>query len=158
MSFIFLHVGQCGNQLGQAFWEEAGSSKWRAPAQHPSAKASGGPKTKLPSTSLLHMPYTLSDGFIPSILIDAEPKVIRNCAKSNFASQIRDECVVTDKTGRGNNWAFGYHGRKETGCTLGLLERTVESVRKCLERCDRFGGFIMFHSISGGTGSGKLRY
>ena len=30
MSAVYLHLGQCGNQLGQAFWEEASTSKWAA--------------------------------------------------------------------------------------------------------------------------------
>ena len=62
-----------------------------------------------------------------------------------------------DKAGRGNNWAYGYHGgvgRRGDGCGQDLLERVLDLVRKVVERCDRFSGFIMLHSIAGGTGSG----
>ncbi len=155
MSFIFLHVGQCGNQLSHSFWEETLSPKWTI---NPSTKASDNSKfpSKRLSTPTHHNPYTLCDGSFPCVLVDAERKVVRQCLTSHkvFGSRIRDECVVTDRMGRGNIWAFGYHGHKK--CTGGesMLGRTMEAVRKCLERCDRFSGFIMLHSVSGGTGSG----
>lgn len=37
-----------------------------------------------------------------------------------------------------------------------LLERVLETVREVVERCDRFGGFVVFHSVAGGTGSGTM--
>ena len=165
MSFIFLHVGQCGNQLGQAFWEEAGSSKWTA-VHKPSAKTHIAQKTRpsLPNAFMPPIPYTLCDGFIPCVLVDAEPKPIRSCltacgsSRSAFSRRrVREECIVTERMGRGSNWAYGYHGRSRLGSPheQSLLDRTMEAVRKSLERCDRFGGFVMFHSIAGGTGSGE---
>jgi len=166
MSFVFLHVGQCGNQLGQAFWEEAGSSKWTT-FHKPQAKTHAAQKTRPspspPSTFMPPIPYTLCDGFIPCVLVDAEPKAIRNClnacasSRIAFSSRVREECIVTDRMGRGSNWAFGYHGVSRLGTCheQSLLDRTMEVVRRTLERCDRFGGFIIFHSIAGGTGSGE---
>lgn len=38
----------------------------------------------------------------------------------------------------------------------GLLQRTMEAVRKEVERIDYYGGVVLLHSLSGGTGSGEL--
>ncbi|RHY89279.1 hypothetical protein DYB35_006586 [Aphanomyces astaci] len=49
----------------------------------------------------------------------------------------------------GNNWAYGYavHG---TACH----EAVLDVVRKEVERCDYFKGFLALQSLAGGTGSG----
>ena len=195
---MFLHVGQCGNQLGQAFWEEVISPRWSTsesggahhhiikstalPSPLPSARRT--PHTSRPSPSLRpaapasaaasrsrappasgYVPFTLVDGTIPCVMVDAEPKVIRQCLDRRRGSpvlrqRVRDEFCVWDRAGRGNNWAYGYYGRRrgregEGGSGGGLLGRVREAVRKVVERCDRFSGFLMLHGIAGGTGSGK---
>lgn len=103
------------------------------------------------------------DGSIPCVLVDTELKVIRRCldrklgSSSLLSRRVREECCVSDKAGRGNNWAYGYYGRKgemEGGRGEALSERVCEAVRRVVERCDRFSGFLMLHSIAGGTGSG----
>lgn len=37
----------------------------------------------------------------------------------------------------------------------GLLHRAMEAVRRAAERIDCYGGVMLLHSLSGGTGSGK---
>jgi hypothetical protein len=49
---VFLHIGQCGNQIGEMFWERV--------QRH--AIAHGG------------SPFLDEDGKAPAILIDTEPK------------------------------------------------------------------------------------
>lgn len=52
--------------------------------------------------------------------------------------------------GSGNNWAMGYchHGpRMREGLLSGPIRREVEA-------CDRFDGFLLLQSMAGGTGSG----
>lgn len=218
MSTVFLHVGQCGNQLGQAFWEEASTSKWasaaaahssqgnrpkiRSTATHapssnkvlppttegkvPAAGANWPTSTKIPPKSVPgkvplttapaatkgrarpSVPMALIDGSIPCVMVDAEPKVIRQCLDKKRGGSgvlirgVSKESCVWDRAGRGNNWACGYQHHSSssgghnhgTGRSEDLLERVLDSVRKVVERCDRFNGFVMFHSIAGGTGSG----
>lgn len=109
----------------------------------------------------VYIPFTLTDGSVPCVMVDTEPKVIRRCLDTKHNSTVlaqgvpRESCVW-DKAGRGNNWAYGYYGSRTSGCGVGVLERVQEAVRKVVERCDRFSGFVMFHSIAGGTGSGDL--
>jgi hypothetical protein len=89
-----------------------------------------------------HPFYTsLKDPF--SVRVDSEPKVVRRYVTSD------SKYVVYSQSGRANNWAMGY-GFDE----MDLLGRTMEAVRRRMESCDRFEGVAMFHSTSGGTGSG----
>ncbi len=185
MSTVFLHVGQCGNQLGQALWEEASSPRWSGPggggtyskstastgkslsskttSPSPVSRASPRPAGMRRPSATGYVPWTVVDSSIPCVLVDAEPKVIRRCLDKKrsgslvLSQRVREECCVCDKTGRGNNWAYGYYGRKgerEGGSGEDLLGRVREAVRRVVERCDRFSGFLMLHSIAGGTGSG----
>jgi len=60
-----------------------------------------------------------------------------------------DWSSVCEQRGSGNNWACGYcvHGHRAAGPTLKAIRRAVES-------CDRFAGFMTHMSLAGGTGSG----
>ena len=64
-----------------------------------------------------------------------------------------DQSDVCERRGSGNNWACGYciHGRRAADATL-------EAVRRSVENCDRFTGFITHMSLAGGTGSGLGSY
>ncbi|XP_026855084.2 tubulin gamma chain-like isoform X3 [Electrophorus electricus] len=62
-------------------------------------------------------------------------------------------CEKQGKGGCGSNWAYGYHGGQSRG-ESGLLARTMEAVRKEATRQDYYGGTVLLHSLSGGTGSG----
>lgn len=171
MSTVFLHVGQCGNQLGQVFWGEV-VTKWSSSSAGPSSGSTHGSKSATAASSSVKVkpkvtvPYGLLDGSLPRILVDSEHKVIRQCVKQKKSLQLSEDFCIDDRAGCGNNWACGYYGRKKKRGTVGvdsgcgqedlLINRVLESVRKLVERCDRFGGFVMFHSIAGGTGSGMF--
>ena len=180
MSTVFLHVGQCGNQLGQSFWQEAAG--WYSPTSRPPRVAGPAlptskhcsPKKEThhaKSLARLSTPYSLLDGTIPSILVDTEPKVIRQCTGegSVLGKGVPEQLRVAERRGRGSNWAYGYFaatkhklegGRQTGGFRFGvseektLVDTVQEHIRALVEKCDRFGGFVQLHSIAGGTGSG----
>ena len=182
MSTVFLHVGQCGNQLGQSFWQEEAewysSSKPGAPATsrstplgrpHSSSKVCK--KSSSVSRSAHVSSYSLLDGTLPCVLVDTEHKVLKKCTgeKTRLGKKVPPDFRVMERKGRGNNWAYGYFaakGRVMEGEKLvrgfrfgvGESERLVDTVQECVrklvEKCDRFGGFVQLHSIAGGTGSG----
>ncbi len=167
MSLVFIHIGQCGNQLGQAFWKEMEtlSQTPTGTRTQKNKKISSYSHVGLPAdiaaAQLItrHVPYSLPDGSLPCILVDSEPKVVQGCAQILGDTKISKEFVLSDKTGRGNNWAYGYNGRnlKNPQDLYGpgnLAECVMDGVRRTAERCDRFTGTVLFHSLSGGTGSG----
>jgi len=70
-------------------------------------------------------------------------------AKQSGIWRYADSSSICEQRGSGNNWACGYcvHGQRAAGPTL-------EAVRRAVETCDRFTGFITHMSLAGGTGSG----
>ena len=146
MSSLFLHIGQCGNQVGQAFWHEVEEWYGSRPVEQ---KSSHGREA--------HLPFSLLDGTLPCILIDTETKVVKSCCRSGILSKrVPPKFKLVEKSGRGNNWAYGYYGGTRDSGELCLKDSVQDCVRKLVERCDRFMGTVLLHSIAGGTGSGVV--
>ena len=132
MSAVFLNIGQCGNQLGQCFWQEV--EEWTARTfkgtqSRPSSLSSTSSAQRLKtqtgttnqpgvSTKSRYLPYSLINGTLPCLWVDTDSKVIRAGSKSRTGSALKDRvpsdcCVVLPEgSGRGSNWAYGYHGKK----------------------------------------------
>ncbi|XP_066547386.1 uncharacterized protein LOC136714011 isoform X2 [Amia ocellicauda] len=134
MSTVWLHVGQCGNQLGQEWW--------RLVTERPGLDKTAD-----------RYPYRGRDGKLAAVCVDSEPKVLRATQKLVQGGSLRESNVIAGQGGRGSNWAYGYHGQRGEG-ERGLLQRAMESVRLEAERSDCYCGTVLFHSLSGGTGAG----
>ena len=156
---MFLHVGQCGNQVGQAFWNDV--EEWyeaKPLGQTSSHRTALGRGMKPASTG--HIPFSLLDGTLPCVLVDTEPKVVKSCCKAGtLAKRVPPMSQLFEKSGRGNNWAYGYYGKNCHGVSRDscLKDSVEECVRNVVERCDHFMGTVLVHSIAGGTGSGVLK-
>ncbi|KAM9307768.1 tubulin delta chain-like [Gastrophryne carolinensis] len=131
MSIVWLQVGQCGNQIGQEWWQIVTGS----------------------AAETDRYPFFSRDGLINAICVDSESKVIRRLRQNVKKGYFRDSNIIVGKGGRGNNWAYGYRDAG-TGSESSLLERTMESFRLEVERRDCYSGTVMLHSLCGGTGSG----
>ncbi|KAM3873356.1 tubulin delta chain-like [Diretmus argenteus] len=133
MSTVVIQVGQCGNQLGLEWWRLVASD----PGQ---------------SRDILQCPFSSRDGKLAAVFIDSEPKVLWD-AKQFIKNKVLDSSIVLARGGRGGNWAYGYNGHwgEENN---GLLHRAMDAVRREAERRDYYGGVMLLHSLSGGTGSG----
>lgn len=57
--------------------------------------------------------------------------------------------LIGGKEDAANNYARGYYSISKT-----IKGDVMEQTRKVIEACDRHQGFMMYHSIGGGTGSG----
>lgn len=78
-----------------------------------------------------------------------EDSVVSRFKQGPLRQLFDQTCIVTNYPGSGNNWAIGYHvhGRE-------YHDRIEESIRHMVEKCDRLHGFLLMHSLGGGTGSG----
>ncbi|XP_076624810.1 tubulin epsilon chain [Colletes latitarsis] len=167
--FITIQVGQCGNQIGSAFW--------------PLTLHEYGVQTTHTAVNLLktqrhHIKNIndLSDAFhsffsVPdnshnlcfktiadlkkakvkarAVLIDMEDNVITGIKKGPLHDLFDETCMVTNYPGSANNWAVGYytHGTE-------YRDKLEDSIRRTVEKCCRLHGFLIMHSLGGGTGSG----
>ncbi|ETV82264.1 hypothetical protein H257_04963 [Aphanomyces astaci] len=149
MSVVTLQLGQCGNQLGLSFFDKLAHE-----LEHFSAEDR---ECFFRSHDAKTIASHESNGAATAraVLIDMEPKVVNQCVgnagrtSSGLPWQYDDANVVCEQSGSGNNWAYGYavHG-------AACHEAVLDVVRKEVERCDYFKGFLALQSLAGGTGSG----
>lgn len=79
-----------------------------------------------------------------------EPRVINAIQTSAYADLYNPENIFVSKDGggAGNNWAKGYHAGETHA------EEILEMIDREADGSDSLEGFVMIHSIAGGTGSG----
>ncbi|KAI0984212.1 hypothetical protein GJ496_002549 [Pomphorhynchus laevis] len=156
---ITLQLGQCGNQIGMEFWKQL-CAEHGITADGTFEEISN--ETGDHDIHLHHHDrkdvffYQADDShYIPrSILLDLEPRVINSIMGSSYKNLYNPENVYISKdgSGAGNNWAQGYH------CTETLYEEIADIIDREVDNADSLEGFVICHSIAGGTGSGMGSY
>jgi tubulin gamma len=96
--------------------------------------------------------------YVPrAVLVDLEPRVVGGLTKPGSATGalFNPENVFlpsTDGGGAGNNWAMGYsEGERVHEGLFDIIDREADN-------SDSLEGFVLCHSIAGGTGSGMGSY
>lgn len=82
-----------------------------------------------------------------------EDSVVDRFQKGPLRHLFDKRCIVKNYPGSGNNWGEGYftHGRK-------YHEQIEDTIRRTVEHCNSMHGFLLMHSVGGGTGSGLGSY
>ncbi|PRW20279.1 epsilon tubulin [Chlorella sorokiniana] len=82
-----------------------------------------------------------------------EEGVVNSILRGPLAELFDSRQLLTDVSGAGNNWAVG-------NCMYGPQYRDSLSnvIRSQAEACDSLQGFMLLHSLGGGTGSGLGSY
>ncbi|ORX89569.1 tubulin-domain-containing protein [Basidiobolus meristosporus CBS 931.73] len=143
---ITLQAGQCGNQIGVEFWSQLC-------AEHGINKDGILEDFAVEGVDRKDVFFYQADDdhYIPrAILVDLEPRVINNITSSEYANLYNPENIFVSKDGggAGNNWAHGYgQGDKIYEEVFDMLDREAEG-------SESLEGFMLLHSIAGGTGSG----
>ena len=147
---IMLQLGQCGNQIGFEFWKklckEHGISQEGVLEEH----ANEGLDRKD-----VFFYQADDEHYIPrSVLMDLEPRVINNIMNSGYRKLYNPENIflAKDGGGAGNNWASGYSQGQR------LYEDIFDIIDREADGSDSLEGFVLTHSIAGGTGSGMGSY
>ena len=158
MSVLTLQLGQCGNQIGGELFSLLVEDATRLKPQFISKTVDKRLCTEYEEEAMERFFNIAKDGKLEAraVMIDMEAKVISqtlsDAKKSGKWSYPKGQ-QFCQKRGSGNNWANGFckHGPKS-------VESVLEMVQRELEKCDRFGGFLNFMSLAGGTGSGVGTY
>jgi len=91
------------------------------------------------------------DHFIPrNLMIDLEPRVINSIQTGAYRDLFNQEnfFVAKEGGGAGNNWASGFRqGGEHEDHIMEMIDREADG-------SDSLEGFVLSHSIAGGTGSG----
>jgi len=147
---IMLQLGQCGNQIGFEFWKKLCKEHGISPQGVLEEHATEGLDRKD-----VFFYQADDEHYIPrSVLMDLEPRVINNIMNSEYKKLYNPENIylAKDGGGAGNNWASGYSQGQQ------LYEDIFDIIDREADGSDSLEGFVLTHSIAGGTGSGMGSY
>jgi len=84
-----------------------------------------------------------------AIFVDLEPSVVDEVRSGAYRKLFNPDQLLTGKEDAANNYARGHY-------TVGkeLVDITLDRIRKLADGCTGLQGFLIFHSVGGGTGSG----
>jgi len=140
---ISIHIGQAGCQTGEACWELY--------CQEHAIKPDGTRNAEDDDMSFESFFNETERGkYVPrAVFVDLEPSVVDQVKNGSHGELYHPNQMITGKEDAANNFARGHY-------TVGkdLLDKTLNAVQKLTELCDGLQGFLIFHSVGGGTGSG----
>ncbi|KAK5074681.1 gamma-tubulin [Lithohypha guttulata] len=148
---ITIQAGQCGNSIASQFWQhlclEHGISR-DGTIEDFAANDSHDRKDVF---------FYQSDDtrYIPrAILVDLEPRVLNSIQTGPYKNIYNPENFFLGEqgSGAGNNWAAGYAAGDR------VQEEIFDMIDREADGSDSLEGFMLLHSIAGGTGSGLGSY
>lgn len=143
---LSFHIGQAGIQIGSELWKlycmEHDISGDGKGSDHGDSISSAGRNT--------FFEEKCSGSYVPrAIFIDTEPSSVDQLRNGQYKAIYNSNQFFTGKEDSANSFVRGYH-------TLGrtIVGPIVEKVRQILEHSNNLQGFLLYHSLGGGTGSG----
>uniref|UniRef100_UPI000EF48A62 tubulin alpha-1C chain-like n=1 Tax=Ciona intestinalis TaxID=7719 RepID=UPI000EF48A62 len=138
---ISIHVGEAGLRVGQRCWE-------LYYAEHGILKDGITDGATLQSNSPnAFFNKSESGAYAPrALFVDMEPTVIDDICVGDYKNEFQQ---VVGKEDSGSNYARGSISVGGNYCDL-----ITNKIAKIAEACDNLQGFIIYHSVGGGTGSG----
>lgn len=150
---VTLHVGQAGNQIGTEFWRTV--CREHAIGNDGTLHATQSACAEGPDCRDVVFREDGAGRFMPrALLLDLEPRVINSIQTGDQRELFNPENVFLSSHGggAGNNWASGYDQGEQNA------EELAELIEREARDCDSLQGFVLTHSIAGGTGSGLGSY
>lgn len=144
-----LQCGQCGNQIGMEFWKQLCLEHGIDHSGMLEEFATQGTDRKD-----VFFYQADDDHYVPrALLLDLEPRVLTN-VNSELPKLFNPENIFISKDGggAGNNWAVGYESAEK------VHEEIMEMIDREADGSESLEGFVLAHSIAGGTGSGMGSY
>jgi tubulin alpha len=139
---ISIHIGQGGCQVGQSCWElyclEHGIDQ------------TGSKRVEGKDSFSTFFNETGSGKYVPrAIFVDLEPSVTDEIRNGEYKKLFHPDQIISGKEDAANNYARGHY-------TVGkdLVDQTLDRIRKLADQCTGLQGFLIFHAVGGGTGSG----
>ncbi|KAG8664958.1 Tubulin beta chain (Beta tubulin) [Fusarium poae] len=142
---VHLQAGQCGNQIGSAFWQTISGEH----GLDSSGMYNGTSELQLARMDV-YFNETSSNKYVPrAVLVDLEPGTMDAVRSGPLSQFFRPDNFVFGHSSAGNNWAKGHYTEGAE-----LVDQVLDVVRREAEGCDSLQGFQITQSLGGGTGSG----
>jgi len=146
---ISIHIGQAGVQTGEQCWElyclEHGIQPDGTLDQNRIANIQ-----EFNDSFKVFFSESNVGKYVPrAVFVDLEPTVVDELRNGVYSKLFNPMQMLTGVEDAANNYARGHY-------TVGrnMIDKTLDRVRKVSEQCDSLQGFLIFHSVAGGTGSG----
>eukprot|EP01133_Synstelium_polycarpum_P017878 gene17878-21320_t len=154
---ISIHIGQAGLQVGNACWElyclEHGISRDGILTSEQIKRQTENANNSSATEGSFSTFFNEASGgkkVVPrAIFLDLEPTVIDEIRTGAYKDLFHPEQLISGKEDAANNYARGHY-------TVGkeIVDVCLDRIRKLTEQCTGLQGFLVFHSVGGGTGSG----
>jgi tubulin alpha len=144
---LSISVGQAGVQAGNAIWRQyIGEHGINADGSVPAGKAN---EEDFKKTSVFFSSSRLGNCVPRNLFVDLEQTTVTQVEKGPLGQLFNTDYHISGLEDAANNFARGHY-------TVGKekMELINERVKKLVEDCENVQGFIMTHSVGGGTGSG----
>ena len=143
---LSIHVGQCGNQIADCFW--------RLLLKEHGLQENGVVKDNNVVKSNSHQEvffHKVREGkYAPrAVLVDLEPGVIARIESGEMKELFDEGSIISKLPGAANNWARGYHVEGER-----VIDQIMNTIDSAVEKTQSLQGFLITHSLGGGSGSG----
>uniref|UniRef100_A0A182PE08 Tubulin alpha chain n=1 Tax=Anopheles epiroticus TaxID=199890 RepID=A0A182PE08_9DIPT len=83
------------------------------------------------------------------LLVDMEPSVVDEIRIGTYRDLFHPSSLLTGCEDAASNFGRGHYQLGQT-----MVEPAMDRIRKLSEHCSSLQGFMMFHSVGGGTGAG----
>ncbi|XP_072035730.1 tubulin alpha chain-like [Amphiura filiformis] len=84
-----------------------------------------------------------------AVFVDLEPTVIDEIRTGTYRDLFNPERLISGKEDAANNYARGHHSIGRA-----MMDEVLDKIRKMADQCSCIQGFLIYHSVGGGTGSG----
>ena len=143
---VHIQTGQCGNQIGQKFWETISEEH----GIDGEGFYHGDNDLQLDRINVYYNTGAVGNKYVPrAIMVDLEPGTMDSLRGGKLGKLFRPDNFVFAQSGAGNNWAKGHYTEGAE-----LVDEVLDVIRREVESCDCMQGFQLTHSLGGGTGSG----
>ena len=149
---ISVHVGQAGVQIGNACWElyclEHGIQADGHLLDDNSSSSRSQQKDDISFNSFYH--ETGGGKYVPrAVFVDLEPSVVDVVRTGAYRQLFHPQQLISGVEDASSNYARGHYTIGK-----GIIDGVMERIRKLADQCTGLQGFVVFHSLGGGTGSG----
>lgn len=143
---LSIHVGQCGNQIADSFWRLI----LKEHGLHESGAVKDSTLVKSNTNQEVFFHKVREGKYVPrAVLVDLEPGVIARIESGEMAELFDEGSIIRKLPGAANNWARGYNVEGER-----VIDQIMNTIDSAVEKTTSLQGFLLTHSIGGGSGSG----
>lgn len=143
---LSIHVGQCGNQIADRFWRLI----LKEHGLHESGAVRDTAVVKSNTNQEVFFHKVREGKYVPrAVLVDLEPGVIARIESGEMAELFDEGSIIRKLPGAANNWARGYNVEGER-----VIDQIMNTIDSAVEKTEALQGFLITHSIGGGSGSG----